>query len=178
MGKMLHDAQRAIDVLEASADVDAERIGAIGHSLGAEEAVLLAAFDQRVRACVASCGYATLAAESNRLCWARDEWFSYMPKLRPLLLRGKLPGWDWDDVIRLIAPRAFFQYTADNDQIFPESRSAHQAALAAGDAWSLYNASERFTARLGAGRHDFPDEQRREAYRWLDRQLRRTPADD
>ena len=63
-----------------------------------------------------SCGYATFAAEKNRMRWARDEWFSYMPKLRPVFQRGSLPHWDWDEVLRLAAPRAVYQYSTISDQ--------------------------------------------------------------
>ncbi len=56
MEKMLFDAVRAVDVLASQPDVDPKRIGAIGHSLGAKEALYLAAFDDRVRAAVSSEG--------------------------------------------------------------------------------------------------------------------------
>jgi dienelactone hydrolase len=56
MAKMLYDAMRAVDVLEAIPYVDRKRIGAIGHSLGAKEVLYLMAFDDRVRAGVASEG--------------------------------------------------------------------------------------------------------------------------
>lgn len=56
MHKMLYDAQRGIDVLASLPEVDPQRIGATGHSLGAKETLYLAAFDERIRAAVASEG--------------------------------------------------------------------------------------------------------------------------
>jgi dienelactone hydrolase len=56
MAKMLCDGSRALDVLASLSDVDAGRLGAIGHSLGAKETLYLAAFDERVRAAVFSEG--------------------------------------------------------------------------------------------------------------------------
>jgi pimeloyl-ACP methyl ester carboxylesterase len=56
MAKMLFDGQVALDILAARSDVDPARIGCIGHSLGAKEALYLAAFDQRIRAVVSSEG--------------------------------------------------------------------------------------------------------------------------
>lgn len=53
MAKMLFDARRAIDLLVSLESVDPKRIGAVGHSLGAKEALYLAAFDTRIRAAVA-----------------------------------------------------------------------------------------------------------------------------
>jgi dienelactone hydrolase len=56
MAKMLFDGQVALDVLSARSDVDRNRIGCIGHSLGAKEALYLAAFDDRITAVVSSEG--------------------------------------------------------------------------------------------------------------------------
>jgi len=56
MAKMLFDAQRAVDVLESVEEVDKSRIGAMGHSLGAKEALYLGAFDDRVNAIVSNEG--------------------------------------------------------------------------------------------------------------------------
>ncbi|NOY37291.1 MAG: dienelactone hydrolase [Chlorobi bacterium] len=56
MSKMLFDAQRAVDVLVNLKEVDSERIGTIGHSLGAKEALYLAAFDDRIKVTVSNEG--------------------------------------------------------------------------------------------------------------------------
>lgn len=56
MAKMLFDAQRAVDVLVNLEEVDPERIGAMGHSLGAKEVLYLAAFDDRVKVTVSNEG--------------------------------------------------------------------------------------------------------------------------
>lgn len=56
MAKMLFDGQVALDILAARSDVDPSRLGCIGHSLGAKEALYLAAFDQRITAVVSSEG--------------------------------------------------------------------------------------------------------------------------
>ena len=53
---MLFDAQRAVDVLDNLSEVDPGRIGAMGHSLGAKEALYLAAFDERVKVTVSNEG--------------------------------------------------------------------------------------------------------------------------
>ncbi|HZN37133.1 MAG TPA: dienelactone hydrolase family protein [Pirellulaceae bacterium] len=56
MTKMLYDALVAVDILAALPEVDPERIGSVGHSLGAKETLYLAAFDERVKATVSSEG--------------------------------------------------------------------------------------------------------------------------
>ena len=60
--KYCSDLAAAVDVLTGHDAVDADRIGTLGHSLGGQEALWLAWFDDRVRAAVASCGAAPLAA--------------------------------------------------------------------------------------------------------------------
>jgi dienelactone hydrolase len=56
MAKMLYDALVAVDILASLPDVDAARLGSVGHSLGAKETLYLAAFDERVKATVSSEG--------------------------------------------------------------------------------------------------------------------------
>jgi len=90
MRKMLNDAQAAVDVLGSLPEVDATRIGATGHSLGAKEALYLAAFDERIRAAVASEGGIGLGFTN----W-HDPWYAPDFKL------------DHHQVLALIAPRAF-----------------------------------------------------------------------
>lgn len=56
MAKMLHDGQTALDVLANLPEVNRERLGAVGHSLGAKQVLYLAAFDTRIKCAVASEG--------------------------------------------------------------------------------------------------------------------------
>ena len=178
MGRMLYDARRALDLLATTDNVDPDRLGTIGHSLGAEEALMLAAFDERIKATVASCGYATFAADPERIRWARDTWFSYMPKLRPIFQQNRLPHWDWDDVLKLIAPRALYQHTTRDDNIFPKSMSAFNAGESAREIWKLYGKADLLDNVLKDGKHEVADATRADMYAWLDRQLKTAPAHD
>jgi len=56
MRKLLHDGIRAVDMLQSIDEVDPTAIVAAGHSLGAKEALYLAAFDDRVTGAVFSEG--------------------------------------------------------------------------------------------------------------------------
>ena len=56
MRKLLHDGIRAVDMLQSVDDVDPTAIVAAGHSLGAKEALYLAAFDNRIAGTVFSEG--------------------------------------------------------------------------------------------------------------------------
>jgi dienelactone hydrolase/predicted enzyme related to lactoylglutathione lyase len=54
MRKLLSDAMRGLTVLASRAEVDADRIGVLGHSMGATLALYQAAVDERVRFACAS----------------------------------------------------------------------------------------------------------------------------
>src|SRR6185436_13958736 len=55
--KGIWNHMRCVDLLQARPEVDADRIGAIGHSLGGHNALFVAAFDERIKAVVTSCGF-------------------------------------------------------------------------------------------------------------------------
>lgn len=173
LAKMTADGRRALDVLTSIPQVDADRLAAIGHSLGAEEALFTAAFDARIKAAAASCGYSPMRVEPNLERWARPQWFAYVPKLRIDLRAGRRPAWDFDDAIRLIAPRGYFNYQTRDDDIFPEGDAAHPMTLACRTVWRLYGAEDMLRSRLDPGPHDIAPEAKRELYEWLNRVLNR-----
>ena len=100
---MLLDGQVAIDVLAARQDVDARRIGCIGHSLGAKEALYLAAFDSRVTATVSSEG-GIGTAMSN---WDAD-WYLGAVVKQPDFAR------EHHELLALAAPRPFLLVGGDS----------------------------------------------------------------
>ena len=55
-GKAIWDMQRTLDAVEGLDFVDDKNIGIIGHSLGGWDAILLAAFDDRIKAAVMNSG--------------------------------------------------------------------------------------------------------------------------
>lgn len=56
MAKVIHDASVGLDYLVSRSEVDANRIGFIGHSYGGRMALWLPAFDDRIRVSVSNCG--------------------------------------------------------------------------------------------------------------------------
>ncbi len=176
MGKMIADGRRAIDILETVPEADPNRIAAIGHSLGAEESLFVSAFDTRIKAAAASCGYAPIRVDKNPGRWARDHWFSYIPRLRVDFRVERLPSWDFDDVIRLIAPRGYTNYQTTDDEIFPEADAAHEFTLATKLLWKLYDAESNLNSILEPGPHDITPKAKEAIYDWIDRTLNDPPA--
>jgi len=172
MGKMLWDHQRSLDFLETLPSVDRARIGAIGQSLGAHNAMMLAAMDERVKAVVISGGYQTLASDERRMRWAREDEskFIYWPQLRAALKSGRnedLP-FDFHEIMALILPRSLLQLGAVQDQTFPRFESMVQVHQFLADLAARAFAGEaRLQSSFFDGPHDFPLRQRALAYDFL-----------
>ena len=103
MAKMLFDGQLALDLLAARSDVDADRIGCIGHSLGAKEALYLAAFDPRVRAVVSSEG----GIGTTMSNWDADWYLGD-------IVRQPNFGREHHELLALAAPRPFLLVGGDS----------------------------------------------------------------
>jgi len=111
MAKMLWDAQVAMDILAGLPEVDPQRLGAVGHSLGAKEVLYLAAFDERIRATVSSEG-GIGTGFSN---WDAP-WYLGPEVKQPAFTH------EHHELLGLIAPRAFLLIggdSADGDQSWP-----------------------------------------------------------
>ncbi len=171
LGKMCSDHQRGIDCLETLDFVNARRIGVIGHSLGAYNSFFLAAFDERIAAAVSSCGLSTFGMTAKPLAWARESWFVHLPRLKAYLRAGIVP-FDMHEVMALVAPRPLFNYSASQDEIFPDSDAIEAAGAQVGSVYRLLGAESNFVFQVGKGPHDFPVPVREQAYRWLAERLR------
>lgn len=160
-GKYLADLTAGLDYLADHELVDGERLGVIGHSLGGQESIWLAWYDDRVRATVASCGMSRYEAI------IRDEinhnYAAYVPGLLEL---GEI-----DDVLAGIAPRPLFLANGDQDRIFP-SDAVREVFAGLEDEYAAADAADRFTGVIVDGAHGFPAAIRSEAYAFLDGFLR------
>src|SRR5262249_3992886 len=106
--KMTCDAMRAVDYLLQRPEVNG-RVGCIGHSLGGQQALFLAALDERIAAGASSCGFASLSTIFRD--HVNHNFGAYVPGLGAVA--------DLGDVLRLVAPRAFFAGFGRTDRIFP-----------------------------------------------------------
>jgi hypothetical protein len=99
MAKMLYDGRRALDLLAAMPEVDARRLSAAGHSLGAKEVLYLAAFDERVKAAVFSEGGIGVDFSNWDAPW---------------YLGARPVGHDHHELLALVAPRPFLLIGGDS----------------------------------------------------------------
>lgn len=134
MAKMLHDGQVALDILLARSDVDRSRVGCIGHSLGAKEALYLSAFDPRVTAVVASEGGIGLTMSNWDAAWYLGD-----------IVGGRNFAREHHELLALAAPRPFLLVGGDS----ADGTASWPWITAAQPVYRLYGAP----ARLGLLNH-------------------------
>jgi len=136
-GLMVYDSLKAVDYLASRDDIDENRIGTLGLSLGSTMAWWVAALDERIKVCVDICcltDYQSLI-ETNGL--DGHGIYYYVPDL--------LTHFSAADINALIAPRAHLALAGNLDPLTPPMgldiidshlQQAYQKENAA-DAWQL-----------------------------------------
>lgn len=158
--KYLSDLLRGVDFLESLDFVDVERIGAIGHSLGGQETLWLTWFDDRIKTGVSSCGFSEMKTVVRDRINHNYAAFTY----------GLLEIGDISDIVCDIAPRPFMMTNGSEDEIFPVD-GVERIADKAGHKYEKLKSSDKFKQVLFNGKHSFPQEIRKEAYKFIDRFL-------
>jgi hypothetical protein len=156
MAKMLWDAQRGLDVLESLPEVDANRLGAVGHSLGAKEALYLAAFDPRVKVTVSSEG----GIGTKFSNWDAP-WY-----LGQAVKEGKFTR-EHHELLALVAPRPFLLLGGDS----ADGRRSWPFIQAVLPAYGLYGGTPRVGLFNHQKGHSVPPEAQRRLYQWFDTYL-------
>ena len=161
---------RCVDLLTALDEVDPERIGVIGHSLGGHNALFVGVFDERIKVVVPSCGWTPFHDYYNGKIagWSPPR---YMPRLRDVyaLDPDRLP-FDFYEVVAALAPRAFFTSSPLRDSNF-DVIGVMKAMAKATEVYKLFGAEANIDARYPNSAHDFPPRARRHAYAFVDRHL-------
>ena len=170
---------RCVDLLTARKDVDPDRIGVIGHSLGGHNAMFVGAFDERLKVIVSSCGwtqleYYDIGPAANEQYGGRLGPFAqdrYMPLFRDKYnLDGDKIPFNFHEIIALLAPRAFFSNSPLNDSNF-DIKGVIKGIELAKEAYRFLHAEDQLQVRYPEAEHDFPLEIRTEAYRFIDKIL-------
>jgi len=152
MAKMLYDALVAVDILAALPQVDAARIGSVGHSLGAKETLYLAAFDERVKATVSSEG----GVGTKFSNWEAD-WYLGKSIQEPSFSHEQ------HELLALAAPRPFLLVggnSADGDRGWP-------FIAAALPIYELYGKPARLGQFNHGKGHAVPPEAEQKIEEWL-----------
>jgi dienelactone hydrolase len=161
----------AIDLLQSLPEVDPNRIGCIGHSLGGHNALFTAAFDQRIKVVVSNCGFTSFPKYygGNLKGWTSDR---YMPLIASQYGSDpKRVPFDFPDVLAALASRAVLAVAPLHDDNFAVD-GVKDCIAAARPMYESLGAKDRLDAFYPDCAHDFPPESRRRAYAWLDRWLK------
>ncbi len=162
---------RAVDLLVARPDVDAQRIAAIGHSLGGHNAIFLGVFDPRVKVIVSSCGWTPFHDYYGGKLkgWTSDR---YMPAIRDEYHENpdEVP-FDLTELVAALAPRAFYSNSPLRDANF-DYRGIEKAAPEARRIYQLLGVPDKLRITYPDCEHDFPDAVREEAYEFIDKAWR------
>jgi hypothetical protein len=157
-GVRVWDMMRAIDYLVSRDEVDAQRIGCAGLSMGGELSMLVAAMDERVQVAMISgflCTYHGLMIEHcNCNCYM-------IPNVWDIC--------DMPDIAGLIAPRPLVVETGRQDGCFPWSAVNEAYGLLEG-IYAAYDADDKLVRDTHPGAHRFSGEV---AFEWFDIWLRR-----
>ena len=162
-GMIVRDDLMALDYLCSRQEVDAQRVGVTGISMGATRTWWLMALDERPRAAVAVCcltRYRDLI--ESRMLQAHGIYY-FVP--------GVLNHFDTEAVVACIAPRAFLSLAGGDDAGSPVS-GIRKIEAAAGPAWRLCDKGDAFRSVIypGVG-HVYTPEMWQEMLRWLETRL-------
>jgi dienelactone hydrolase len=152
-GAVLADDLVALAVLATDDGTDPAHLGTFGFSGGGGRSLLLAALDQRIRACVVSCMMATFASlVPSEL--DTHSWLLHVPGLWSLS--------DWPDLTAMGRARFLVQYRTDDD-LFPLAgmRAAHDRLL------HLHADTSRYRGSFAPGGHAFDAAMQDEAWAFL-----------
>ncbi|PSA99185.1 dienelactone hydrolase family protein [Bacillus halotolerans] len=110
-GMMMYDSIRAIDYVQSRPDIQPDRIGTIGMSMGGLMAWWTAALDERIKACVDLCSQVDhhVLIETQNL--DRHGFYYYVPSLAK--------HFSASDIQSLIAPRPHLSLAGIHDRLTP-----------------------------------------------------------
>jgi dienelactone hydrolase len=169
--KAIWNHMRCVDLLQSLPEVDGERIGVIGHSLGGHNSLFVAVFDPRLKVAVTSCGFNAFPKyyQGNLAGWSHP---GYMPRIATEYGKDpkKMP-FDFPEVLAALAPRAVFINAPLKDANF-EVSGVKDCVTAALPVYELLGAKEKLVAMYPDAGHDFPDEARKAAYEFIGQALR------
>lgn len=156
MAKMLYDAKRATDVVAGLDSVDSNRIGAIGHSLGAKEVLYLAAFDERIKAAVSSEGGLGFRTTNWDASWYLGE-----------AVRDPDFPLNHHQLLALIAPRPFLVVGGESGPGAADGDRSWVVMNAALPVWNLYPPPVRLGLLNHHQGHSIPDDVSGKMSEWL-----------
>lgn len=166
--KAIWDNKRGMDLLDSLPYVHHGSYAAIGHSLGGHNSLYTAAFDERIKVVVTSCGFDSFKdyMDGDIRGWTSER---YMPRL--LQYGSQYTPFDFDDVLGLIAPRPVFVSAPLRDANFKWWSVDHLAAKVR-PAYEQAGRPQDLHVEHPPIEHSFPAQMRRRAYEFIEEKLK------
>jgi cephalosporin-C deacetylase-like acetyl esterase len=161
-GVMLWDDLRTVDYLASRPEVDAQRLGCVGLSVGGYRSFMLAALEPRLRVAVDVCWMTSYASQIRRnvvntigLTFHLTGLYRYM---------------DLPDLAALIAPRSVLVISGSRDQLFsPDGVKAAFERIEG--CFRKAGVPDRQRCHVYDAPHQFNLEMQAEAWEWMGRWL-------
>jgi dienelactone hydrolase len=159
-GVVLWDDLRTLDYLAARPDVDRNRLGCVGLSVGGYRSFLLAALDERIKSAV-DVGWMTSFGSQVKDHVIHTIGLSFH-------INGLYRYLDLPDLAALVAPRAVLVINGSQDRLFALD-GVKTAYDTIDRCYAKAGASGRSRCRLYDAPHEFNLEMQAEAWEWLGR---------
>ncbi len=160
-GIVCWDDIRTVDYLVTRPEVDPQRIGCLGVSMGGYRTIYLAGLDERIRAACIT-GFMSTVAPMRRAHLDKHSWVHFRPGLQRYL--------DLPDVASMAAPRALMVLQCSQDGLFPLA-GMKQAVENIANVYARAGVADKFAGRFYDRPHIFARNMQDDAFAWLDNHL-------
>lgn len=161
-GMMLRDEFCLIDYLETRPELDKDRIGVTGMSMGCTRAWWVSALDERVKA---NAGVACFTRYTELLAHGKTHGIYYF-------VPGLIRHFDSEAIFALTAPRPMLQLSGDQDHNAPPD-GVEILEQKIGAIYRLYGKPENFRSVMYRNTgHEYLPEMRPEIVNWFERHLK------
>lgn len=165
-GVITWDDLRCVEFLESMPEVDAGRIGALGFSMGAHRAWMLAAATDKVKAAAAVCWMNTtdsLMTVRNNQNKGQSAYSMIVPGLRNYL--------DYPHTASVACPKPMLFFNGSKDKLFPVEgvKKAYEEMY---DVWKSQKAEDRLVTKIWDSPHFFSCPMQEETLLFFDHYLK------
>jgi hypothetical protein len=163
-GIFSYEDRRSVDYLLTRPEVDPERVGCGGLSMGGLRTIFLAGLDSRIKAafCVGFMSTMRTLLRNKIRCPPGHGLLMYAPGLYSHL--------DLPDVIGLHTPAPLMvQYNDDDELYTPEGQ--HEADRKIAEIYAKAGGAENYVGKFYPGPHKFDTAMQTETFEWLEKQL-------
>ena len=165
IGVITWDDVRSAEFVASLPEVDPQRIGAVGLSMGSHRTWMLCAATDRVVAGVAVCWLGTteaLVAPGNNQVKGHSAYSMLVPDLRNFV--------DYPDTAAIACPKPMMFYNGEKDGLFPV-QGVKDAYAKMRRVWESQGAGDKLVTKIWPVPHRFNVEMQDEAFDWLDEQV-------